>query len=279
MRKIEKLKTILRRLGRIVVAYSGGLDSTFLLKMAIDTLGEDNVLAVTARSETYPNWEYKEAKDTAKAFGVRHLTIQTSELKLKNFKSNPVNRCYYCKKELFSRLTKIRDKYQLNHVVDGTNLDDLKDVRYGSKAAEELGVKRPLLEAKITKGDIRKFSKTLGLSTWNKPSFACLASRFPFNSRITIDGLKKIDEAESYMRRIGFRQARVRLHDTIARIEVPEKDLNLGLKFKDQIVKKLKDIGFIYVALDLEGYRTGSMHEAAKELVAGTGFEPVTRRV
>lgn len=264
MGKLEKLRNILKGLKRVVVAYSGGLDSSFLLKTAIDTLGHDNVLAVTGRSETYPDSEYREGADLAGKMGARHLTIRTNELAIKNFKANPVNRCYYCKKELFKKLDGIRDKYKMNYVVDGTNLDDLKDIRHGTKAAEELGVRRPLLEAKITKEEIRRFSKELKLHTWDKPSKACLASRFPFNSPITKDGLDRIDKAEEFMRRLGFKQVRVRLHDRIARIEVPEKDLSLGMKFKGSIISKMKKLGFIYVALDLEGYRTGSMHEAAK---------------
>jgi len=263
VKKIDKLKNILKDLKRVVVAYSGGLDSTFLLKAAIDALGVDNVLAVTARSETYPLSEYKEAKALAKKFGVRHLTINTRELDIKNFRSNPVNRCYYCKKELFKKLNIIKDKYGMEHVVDGTNLDDLKDIRHGSLAALEEGVKRPLLKAGITKDDIRKFSESLRLPTWNKPSFACLASRFPFNDRITISGLKKIEEAERCLHEMGFAQVRVRLHGDMARIEVPRRSLSLGLKLKDKITKRLKQLGFIYVTLDLEGYRTGSMHEAA----------------
>ena len=261
--RLKKLKKILKGLRRVVIAYSGGLDSTFLLKAAIDALGKDNVLAVTARSETYPLSEYKEAKALAKKFGVKHLTINTRELDIKNFRANPVNRCYYCKKELFKKLNAIKDKYGMEHVVDGTNLDDLKDIRHGSLAAEEESVKRPLLKAGITKDDIRRFSKGLGLSTWNKPSFACLASRFPFNDRITVEGLKRVEEAERCMHEMGFAQVRVRLHGDMARIEVPRRSLSLGLKLKDKITKRLKRIGFIYVTLDLEGYRTGSMHEAA----------------
>ncbi len=262
MNRLENLKEILRDLRRVVIAYSGGLDSTFLLKAAIDTLGKDNVLAVTARSETYPLSEYKEAGAIARRLGAKHLTINTRELDIKNFRSNPVNRCYYCKKELFKRLNAIKNRYGMEHVVDGTNLDDLKDIRHGSLAAAEEGIRRPLLEAEITKNDIRKFSKNLRLPTWNKPSFACLASRFPFNDRITIAGLKKIEEAEGRMHRMGFRQVRVRLHGKTARIEVPENALSLGLKLKDKIVRELKALGFVYVTLDLEGYRTGSMHEA-----------------
>ena len=264
MSKLEKLRSLLLKLKRVVVAYSGGLDSTFLLKAAIDTLGKDNVLAVTACSQTYPLSEYKKAVSMVKRFGVKHLTINTRELDIKNFRSNPVNRCYYCKKELFKRLNAIKERYGMEHVVDGTNLDDLKDIRHGSLAAGEEGVKRPLLEAGITKDDIRKFSKNLRLPTWNKPSFACLASRFPFNERITAAGLKKIEEAEGRMHRMGFKQVRVRLYGKTARIEVPGNSLSLGLKLKDKIVRDLKDLGFVYVTLDLEGYRTGSMHEAVK---------------
>lgn len=264
MNKIERLKKILKGLERVVIAYSGGRDSAFLLKVAVDTLGRDNVIAVTARSETYPYSEYKEAVNLAKSIGARHLTIRTKELRLDKFKSNPVNRCYYCKKELFGRLLNVRGKYKMDHVVDGTNLDDLKDIRYGSRAAEELGVRKPLLEAKITKHDISRFSKGLKIPTWNKPPFACLASRFPFNTAITKEKLQRVGKAEDFLRRLGFSQIRVRMHDSVARIEIPKSQLDRGVKFKEAIIKKLKNLGFIYVALDLEGYRTGSMHEAAK---------------
>ena len=262
MNKLYRLQEILKGMKSVVVAYSGGLDSTFLLKVAIDTLGKESVLAVTARSQTYPLSEYREAGAIAKKFGVKHLAINTRELSIKNFRSNPVNRCYYCKRELFKRLNAIKERYGMKHVVDGTNLDDLKDIRHGSKAAKEEGVKRPLLEANMTKKEIGKFSKNLGLTTWNKPSFACLASRFPFNEEITASGLKKVEEAESHMHRMGFKQVRVRLYGKMARIEVPERDLDLGLRLKDRIIRDLKDLGFVYVTLDLEGYRTGSMHEA-----------------
>lgn len=262
MKKIDKLKNILRDLRRVVVAYSGGRDSTFLLKAAIDALGKDNVIAVTARSETYTLSEYRDAVTVAKSIGARHIVIRTNELRSNKFRANPVNRCYYCKKELFNKLTKIRNKYKMDHVIDGTNFDDLKDIRYGSLAAKELDVKRPMLEAGITKRNISVFSKKLGLPTWNKPSGACLASRFPFNDPITKDGLLRIGEAEDFLRRIGFGQVRVRMHGSMARIEIPQDRMSLGLKLKEDIVKKLKDIGFVYVTLDLGGYRTGSMHEA-----------------
>ena len=262
--KIKRLENVLRGLKSVVVAYSGGLDSTFLLRMALDTLGRDNVLAVTARSETYPHSEYKEARRIAGKTGARHLTIHTKELGMNNFNTNPVNRCYYCKKELFKKLIGIKNKYGLANVVDGTNQDDLKDIRYGRKAAEELGVKSPLLSVAITKEEIRRFSKILRLETWDKPSFACLASRIPFNNSITKKDLARIGKAEDYLMRVGFRQVRVRMHKDIARIEVSGKDLGLALERKDSILKKLKSLGFVYVTLDLAGYRTGSMHEAVK---------------
>jgi len=259
-----KLKKILEKLGSVVVAYSGGLDSTFLLKAAIDTLGTDNVIAVTARSETYPYSEYKEARAAAKKIGARHVTIRTKELAINGFSSNPVNRCYYCKRELFKKLDNIRKKAGFRYVMDGTNRDDLKDIRYGRKAAQELGVKSPLLDAGIAKAEIRKFSKRLKLPTWDKPSFACLASRIPFNSRITKERLGKVEKAEGRLHKLGFRQARVRLHDKIARIEVSKKDFKKAFKFKDRIVKEFNSLGFIYVTLDLAGYRTGSLHESVR---------------
>ncbi|MFH0763489.1 MAG: ATP-dependent sacrificial sulfur transferase LarE [Candidatus Omnitrophota bacterium] len=262
MNKSDKLRTILKGLKRVVIAYSGGLDSTFLLKTAVDTLGRQNVLAVTARSVTYPLSEYKEARRLAKKIGAKQITIYTKELNLKRFKSNPVNRCYYCKKELFKKLDGIRRKRGFNYILDGTNFDDLKDVRHGRKAARELGVRSPLLEARMTKDDIRKFSKRLKLSTWDKPSFACLASRIPFNSEIKKSDLKKIGESEAYLRRLGLKQVRVRLHKDIARIEVFKSDFGRALKLRDLIVRKLKSLGFTYITLDLCGYRTGSMHEA-----------------
>jgi uncharacterized protein len=262
--KLSDLKSSLRSLGSVVVAYSGGLDSTFLLKAAVDTLGKDKVLAVTARSETYPAAEYLQAVRTARAIGARHIVINTEELKSEKFLSNPIDRCYYCKRELFGKLIQIRKKYGLRHVVDGSNADDLKDIRHGSRAAKALGIKKPLLKAGLTKADISRLSKKQGLPTWDKPAAACLASRFPFKNRITKDALSRIDKAEAFMKKLGFRQVRVRMHDPIARIEVGEKELVLGLERKKAILKKLKDLGFIYVALDLEGYRTGSMHEAEK---------------
>jgi uncharacterized protein len=261
MDKLSRLKNILRRLRSVVVAYSGGLDSTFLLKTAIDALGRRNVIAVTARSETYPLREYREAVKIARKMGARHLTMHTNELKIKSFSRNPVNRCYYCKRELFKALNDIRKRHGFASVLDGTNYDDLKDIRHGRKAAAERGIRSPLLEAKITKTDIRRFSKALKLSTWDKPSFACLASRIPFNDTITKKKLDRIERAEEFLKGLGFKQVRVRLHGDIARLEFYRTDFRLLTpKTIDKITAKLKPFGFKYICLDLEGYRTGNMH-------------------
>ncbi|MFA5147012.1 MAG: ATP-dependent sacrificial sulfur transferase LarE [Candidatus Omnitrophota bacterium] len=257
-----QLKRILKKLKSVVVAYSGGLDSTFLLKVAVDALGKRNVLAVTARSETYPLSEYKEARRLVKKIGARHLTIYTRELGIKNFRKNPVNRCYYCKRELFRKLDSLKSKYGMSFVIDGTNYDDLKDVRYGRRAAKELGVKSPLLAAKLTKDDIRRLSKRLKLPTWDKPSFACLASRVPFNMNISKQDLARIDRAEASLKRLGFRQVRARLHKETVRLEFYPDDFRkvLSANIRHRLVRDLKSLGFKYVTLDLEGYRTGSMN-------------------
>jgi uncharacterized protein len=271
MDKQAKLHKVLSDLGRVVVAYSGGRDSAFLLKTAVDALGKDNVLAVTARSETYPMSEYKNSVRLAKSIGARRITINTRELELDAFRQNPVDRCYYCKKELFTKLCAIRDKYGMRYVADGTNLDDLKDIRHGTRAADELGVKRPLLEARISKKDIARLSKKLKLPTWNKPAMACLASRIPFGTPITKADLARIGKAEDFMRALGFTQTRVRLHGGVARLEVPRKEVALGVRLSKKIVNRLKKLGFIYITLDLEGYRTGSMHAAVLTLRQAQG--------
>ena len=262
MGKLEKLRKILKGMGSVVIAYSGGLDSTFLLKVAVDSLGRENVLAVTSRSETYPAAEYKEASRIVKIIGARHVVIKTKELGIRHFKSNPVNRCYYCKKELFKDLDRIRIKNKIKYLLDGANYDDLKDIRHGRIAAKELGVKSPLVDAGFTKADIRKDSKRFSLPTWDKPPLACLASRFPFHTAINAKDLKRIDGAEAYLRRLGFKQVRVRLHKDIARLELLPGDLQKAVRLGAAITNKLKGFGFTYAALDLRGYRTGSMHES-----------------
>lgn len=259
--KIKRLEDILRKAQRVVVAYSGGLDSAFLLKVAMDTIGRDNVIAVTARSETYPESEYREARALALRLGARHITINTNELAIWRFKENPVDRCYYCKRELFKKLDTLRKMYNMSHVMDGTNFDDMKDIRHGRKAAVELGVKSPLLEAKIGKRDIRELSRKLKLPTWDKPSFACLASRFPFHSAISKAGLGRVGASEEFIRSLGIRQVRVRHHGDIARIEVAPADFRKLVAHAKCIASRLRKLGFVYVSMDMMGYRTGSMHE------------------
>ena len=264
--KFQKLKDNLRKLGSVAIAYSGGVDSTFLLKVASDVLG-DKVIAITARSTTYPEREFKEAVKYIKGIGAKHIVIISEELEIEGFASNPVNRCYYCKKELFSKIRKVADDNNINAVLDGSNLDDTSDYRPGMQAAKELEVISPLKDAGFTKNDIRTMSKRLGVPTWNKPAFACLSSRFPYGNKITVEKLSMVERAEQFLLDIGFRQIRVRHHGDIARIEVNVEERNkfFDVKIMDKVANKLKIIGFKYVTLDLLGYRTGSMNEVLSE--------------
>jgi len=262
MKKLGRLKKILLQMERVLVAYSGGVDSTFLLKVASDVLG-DKVVAVTALSRTYPARELEEAHRVAGKFGVKHMIVKTHELRNEKFTSNPPNRCYYCKRALFSKMWNVATRHKLSYVLDGSNCDDVNDFRPGMRAGEELGVRSPLKEAGFTKDDVRMLSKQMNLPTWDKPAAACLASRFPYGDKITSTSLHQVEKAEEIIRRLGVRQVRVRHHGNIARIEVSPADFQKLLKapVSARIVKEIKGLGYEYVTLDMQGYRTGSMND------------------
>ena len=264
--KLNKLKMDIKKMGSMVIAFSGGVDSTFLAKVAHDVL-KDKVIAVTARSSTYPEREFKEALDLVREFGVNHLVIVSEELDIEGFSGNPINRCYFCKKELFSKIMEVARNNNMVFIADGSNVDDLDDYRPGLIALEELKIISPLKDAEMTKEDIRILSKELGLPTWDKPAFACLASRFPYGHEITGEKLGMVDQAEQFLLDLGFRQVRVRHHGDVARIEVPAKDRKsfFNEDFMDKVNEKFKEIGFAYTALDLRGYRTGSMNETIRK--------------
>jgi uncharacterized protein len=262
----EKLQGLIENIVKmesLLVAYSGGVDSTFLLRVAKDALG-GNVVAATAKSPIYPERECEQAKTVASELGVRHLAIFTEQYQQPEFSHNPPNRCYYCKRELFAKLRQLAGQEGLNWVADGTNYDDLSDDRPGMMAAAELGVRSPLCEAGLTKDDIRALSRQLGLATWDKPSLACLASRFPYGDEISLKALSMVAEAEDYLQRLDFKQVRIRHHHNIARIEVAAEEMKhfYDRELCHQVVSKLKAIGYTYITLDLQGYRSGSMNEA-----------------
>ncbi|ADY56655.1 Conserved hypothetical protein CHP00268 [Syntrophobotulus glycolicus DSM 8271] len=263
LEKLERLKAILINLDGLAIAFSGGVDSSFLLKVAHEVLGE-KVIAVTARSCSFPERELNEAVGFARKYGIKHLIVDSEELDIEGFAENPRNRCYMCKKELFSKIITIADEYQLMNIAEGSNLDDLGDYRPGMQAIEELGVLSPLREASLTKEEIRELSLRLGLKTWDKPSFACLASRFPYGEKITLEKLVMVDRAEQYLLDKGIRQVRVRHHGDVARIETGEDGWEKLMKpdLRTEVYAEFRTIGFVYVALDLIGYRTGSMNES-----------------
>jgi len=265
--KHERLVQILRSMESVAIGYSGGVDSTLLLKVAVDTLGS-RAVAMIGRSETYPTREFEEAVAVASAIGARFIIVRTEETDDLKFRENPADRCYFCKTELFGKLDAIAAAEGLRWIADGTITDDIGDFRPGMKARAEKEVRSPLLEAELGKAEVREISKHLGLPTWDKPSFACLSSRFPYGTAITRENLSKVDRAESFLRDGGFRAFRVRFHDAnTARIEVSPGEFQrlLDADVRASIVAFFKDLGFTYVALDLQGYRTGSMNEVLSQ--------------
>ncbi len=260
--KYEQLSELIGGMGRTLIAFSGGVDSTFLAKVAYAVLDRDAV-AVTALSPTYPATELEEAKLYAAEIGIEHRLIETHELEKEEYAVNNPDRCFHCKKELFTEMQVIAEEEGFDTIVYGGIMDDLGDHRPGMEAAELLNARAPLVEAELQKHEIRQLSKELGLPTWDKPAGACLASRIPYGMRVTLEKLHEVDQAEHFLHRLGFRMVRVRHHGDIARIEAPPEDLPRLFEndVHTQIVAALKEVGFKYVALDMQGYRTGSLNE------------------
>ncbi len=268
--KVDQLYECLSDYQKVIVAFSGGVDSTFLAEAAHHALG-DNALAVTAISDSYPIREMKAAKDIAKQIGIRFETVHTEELDLEGYASNPTNRCFFCKTELFDKLRPIADKYDVGTIVYGAIPDDVGDHRPGMDAAKQMGIKAPLIDVDLTKAEIREISKAWDLPTWDKPAFACLSSRFPYGMRITRELLRQVDAAEQFLYDLGIRQFRVRHHGDLARIELDAEEIErLRIKsIRNQINNHYKTLGYEHITLDLQGYRSGSLNEGITKIITG----------
>lgn len=260
-KKLARCRDALRSTGKVVIAFSGGVDSTFLLALAVETLGSDNVIAGIGISPSLAQREREAARSLAETIGVKLIEVQTCELEDPDYAANPPERCFYCKQDLFTRLGELVRAHGCNALLCGANADDTADFRPGLRAGDELGVLNPLIDAGLTKADIRAASQVMGLETWDKPAMACLASRIPYGQTITIDKLSRIERAEYTLKDLGFRECRVRDHDSLARIEVPAEDIATLAADRDRIVTALKELGYTYVSLDLQGFRSGSMNE------------------
>jgi len=271
--KFLLLQEKLRQLGRVLIAYSGGVDSTFLLKAAVDTLGPDNVLAVISTGPVLPRAELDLARQMARQIGANLLEIETTEMADPNFRANPIDRCFHCKSILFEHLEPIAAKHGMRAILTGLNADDLGDYRPGIQAARKFGVEEPMAAAGLTKDDIRVLSKRFGLPTADKPASPCLASRIPYGEPVSEEKLRQIDQGESFLRSLGLRDCRVRHHGKLARLEIPADRI---VEFsqpavRDKIVAHFKKIGFVFVALDLQGFRSGGLNEVLGERAAGSG--------
>ena len=268
--KVNELYAGLRAYQKTIVAFSGGVDSTFLAEAAQHALG-DNALAVTAISDSYPIREMRAAQDIAKQIGIRFETVHTEELELEGYASNPTNRCYFCKTELFDKLRPIAEKYDMGTIVYGAIPDDVGDHRPGMDAAKRMGIQAPLIDVNLTKAEIREISKAWQLPTWDKPAFACLSSRFPYGMRITRELLRQVDAAEQFLYDLGIRQFRVRHHGKLARIELDAQEISrlLSKAVRRDISAHFKTLGYAHVTLDLQGYRSGSLNEGVTKIITG----------